>query len=89
MPHFRTSEVMRVTMSFRLDSRSSVPRVPRKYFDAVMLTALLDQWSGNSTPFCSKDFLSPLPITASRRTQVSSSNGWTPALVWRRFSCRR
>src|SRR6266536_1409983 len=49
-----------------------------------MLAALTDQKSGHSTPRCSK-FTDPsrqFVMTTSRRSQVTSSYGWTPARVW-------
>ena len=48
-----------------------------------MLAALTLQKSGNSTPRCSK-LIEPsrqFVITTSRRSQVTSSYGWTPAVV--------
>src|SRR5262249_22531539 len=48
-----------------------------------MFVALTDQKSGNSTPFCSK-LIEPsrqFVITTSRRSQVTSSYGWTPGVV--------
>src|SRR5437763_5199997 len=71
-------------MSWRgLHSRSGVPTAPRKYFVVTMLAALTLQKSGNSTPRCSK-FTEPsrqFVITTSRRSQLTSSYGWTPSVV--------
>ncbi len=67
----------------RLHSRASVPTAPRKYLVVTMVEALTDQKSGNSTPRCSKT-VSPvfqLVWTTSRRSQVTSSYGCTPAVV--------
>ena len=61
----------------------SLPTAPRKYFEATMFVAFTDQKSGNSTPRCSK-LIEPsrqLVITTSRRCQVISSYGCTPAVV--------
>ena len=71
-------------MSWRSDhSRTSVPTAPRKYFVVTMLAAFTDQKSGNSTPRCSK-LIEPsrqLVMTTSRRSQVTSAYGCTPAVV--------
>src|SRR5215208_7186545 len=64
-------------------SRSGEPRRPRKYFWATMLVAFCDQLFGNSTPRCSKAGLSGSPITASRISRSTASNGLTPASVKR------
>src|SRR5918999_4888461 len=67
----------------RLHSRTSVPTAPRKYFVVTIVEALTDQKSGNSTPRCSKT-VSPvfqLVWTTSRRSQVISSYGCTPAVL--------
>ena len=49
-------------------SRSSVPGVPQKYFDAAICAACWDQDSGNSTPGCSHTTPpSPPTIRRSRR----------------------
>src|SRR5699024_2078901 len=56
------------------------------YLLATMFVALTDQNSGNSTPRCSK-FTDPsrqLVITTSRRSQVTSSYGCTPGVVYTR-----
>ncbi len=71
-------------------SRCAVPTAPRKYLLVTMLTAFTDQKSGNSTPRCSK-FTEPsrqLVMTTSRRSQTTSSYGYTPGVVWMR-SIRR
>src|SRR6185436_9810146 len=68
-----------------LRSRSAVPRVPRKYFDATTLVAVCDQNFGTSTSFCSKT-TSPrsLLMTALRVSHSTWSNGSAPAwLKWR------
>src|SRR5699024_10827604 len=70
----------------RLFSRLGDPTAPRKYLLATMFVALTDQNSGNSTPRCSK-FTDPsrqLVITTSRRSQVTSSYGCTPGVVYTR-----
>ena len=70
------------------DSRSGVPSVPRKYFWVTMLVAFSDHVVGNSTPSCSKatDPSRKLVMRASRRSQVTSSEGCTPSVVkWRRM----
>src|SRR5436190_20659633 len=70
----------------RLDSRCGDPTAPRKYFVVTMFAALTDQKSGNSTPRCSK-LIEPsrqLVMTTSRRSQVTASYGWVPAVVNRR-----
>src|SRR5687768_10068371 len=67
----------------RLHSRSGVPTAPRKYFVVTMLAALTLHDSGNSTPRCSK-LIEPsrqFVITTSRRSQLTSSYGWTPSVV--------
>src|SRR5512145_686128 len=64
-------------------SRCGVPTAPRKYFVVTMLAALTLQKSGKSTPRCSK-LIEPsrqLVITTSRRSQATSSYGWTPSVV--------
>src|SRR5262249_17866250 len=55
----------------------------RKYLVVTMLAALTLQKSGNSTPRCSKltEPSRQLVITTSRRSQVTSSYGWTPSVV--------
>jgi hypothetical protein len=65
-------------------SRSGESMRPRKYFWATMLVAFCDQLAGNSTPRCSKAGSSGLPMTASRISHSTASNGWLPASVWRR-----
>src|ERR1700710_2474328 len=64
-------------------SRTGVPTAPRKYLLVTMLEALTDQEFGNSTPRCSKLTVPSrqLVMTTSRRSQVTSSYGWTPAVV--------
>ena len=67
----------------RLVSRTSVPSAPRKYFVVTMVDALTLQELGNSTAFCSKT-TSPVfqfVWTTSRRSQVTSSYGWTPGVL--------
>src|SRR3954469_4920801 len=53
-----------------------------------MLVAFADQKSGNSTPRCSKltEPSRQFVMTTSRRSQVTSSYGWTPAVVYTRSS---
>src|SRR2546421_607527 len=74
----------------RLHSRSGVPTAPRKYFVVTMLAELRLQKSGNSTPRCSKltEPSRQFVITTSRRSQVTSSYGWTPSVVQTRASRR-
>src|SRR6266545_1666627 len=74
----------------RLHSRSGVPTAPRKYFVVTMLAELTLQKSGNSTPRCSKltDPSRQFVITTSRRSQVTSSYGWTPSVVHTRSTRR-
>ena len=57
------------------DSRSGVPRVPRKYFWATMLVAFSDHDAGNSTSSCSKatEPSWKLVMPASRRSHSTSS----------------
>src|SRR5664279_5449 len=64
-------------------SRWGVPTAPRKYLVVTMFAALTDQKSGNSTPRCSKltEPSRQFVITTSRRSQVTSAYGCTPALV--------
>src|SRR3954452_4544191 len=67
-------------------SRVGVPTAPRKYLLVTMFEAFTDQELGNSTPRCSK-LIEPsrqLVMTTSRRSQVTSSYGWTPAVVYTR-----
>src|SRR6478752_10208769 len=67
----------------RLVSRTSVPRAPRKYLVVTIVEALTLHELGNSTAFCSKT-TSPvfqLVWTTSRRSQVTSSYGWTPGVL--------
>src|SRR5215218_8267611 len=56
---------------------------PRKYFWATMLVAFCDHVFGNSTPRCSNAGLSGSPITASRISHSTASNGLTPGSVKR------
>src|SRR5262245_66083189 len=74
----------------RLHSRSGVPTAPRKYFVVTMLAELTLQKSGNSPPRCSKltDPSRQFVITTSRRSQVTSSYGWTPSVVHTRSTRR-
>src|SRR5215210_3991407 len=65
------------------DSRSGEPIRPRKYFWATMLVAFCDQLFGNSTPRCSNAGLAGSPITASRISHSTASNGLAPASVKR------
>src|ERR671913_2138845 len=78
-------------MSCRSDhSRSGVPTAPRKYLVVTMFAALTLQKSGNSTPRCSK-LIEPsrqFVMTTSRRSQVTSSYGCTPAVVKTRLIFR-
>jgi hypothetical protein len=68
----------------RLLSRCGEPTAPRKYLLVTMFVAFTDQKSGNSTPRCSKFTLPSrqFVMTTSRRSQVTSSYGWTPGVVW-------
>src|ERR687898_895443 len=56
---------------------------PRKYLWATILGAFCDQLFGNSTPRCSNAGLSGSPITASRISHSTASNGLTPDSVKR------
>src|ERR1700712_5530231 len=73
---------------FRLDSRCGVPTAPRKYLLVTMFVALIDQVDGNSTPRCSKLIVPSRQFvsTTSRRSQVTSSYGCTPGVVYKRSS---
>src|SRR3712207_4920629 len=74
----------------RLVSRCGVPTAPREYFVATMLVALLLHSAGNSTPRCSQ-LIEParqVVMTTSRRSQVTSSYGCTPAVVKTRLTFR-
>src|SRR6476659_1175852 len=74
----------------RLHSRCGVPTAPRKYLVVTMFAALTDQKSGNSTPRCSK-LIEPsrqFVMTTSRRSQLTSSYGCTPAVVYTRSTTR-
>ena len=63
-------------------SRSGEPMWPRKYFETTMLVACCDHVFGISTLRCSKTTLPrSLPMTASRSSHSTSSNGSTPAVV--------
>src|SRR5256885_2501993 len=55
-----------------------------------MLAALTDQKSGNSTPRCSKltEPSRQFVMTTSRRSQVTSSYGCTPSVVYTRLTRR-
>src|SRR5487761_1654093 len=68
-----------------LVSRRGVSSGPRKYLLTTTLVAICDHDVGISTSCCSKTF-SPLslPMTALRRSQVTSSKGCTPSWVKRR-----
>src|ERR1700689_287627 len=72
----------------RLHSRCGVPGAPLKYRVVTMLLALTLQKPGNSTPRCSKptEPSRQLVITTSRRSQATSSYGWTPCVVQTRSS---
>ena len=75
MPHVVTVSTTR-SATWRNDhSRSSVLGVPRKYFWARMLVALMLQSSGTSTSSCSNATAPSrkLVIRASRRSQVTAS----------------
>src|ERR671933_2371759 len=78
-------------MSWRkLLSRCGLPTAPRKYLVVTMLVALMLHSAGNSTPRCSK-LIEPsrqLVMTTSRRSQVTSSYGCTPAVVKTRLTFR-
>src|SRR3954466_498458 len=65
------------------DSRSGESMRPRKYFWATMLVAFCDQVFGNSTPRCSNAGFSGSPMTASRISHSTASNGLTPDSVKR------
>ena len=69
--------------SFRtLVSRSGVPGVPRKYFEATTLVASIDHDFGTSMFFCSKTTLPSSPVMpAVRYSQAISSAGSTPWVV--------
>src|SRR5918912_263363 len=56
---------------------------PRKYFCDTMLVAFCDHVAGNSTPRCSNAGLSGSPMTASRISHSTASNGLTPGSVKR------
>src|ERR687894_2522794 len=74
----------------RLLSRCGLPTAPRKYFVVTMLVALMLHSAGNSTPRCPK-LIEPsrqLVMTTSRRSQVTSSYGCTPAVVKTRLIFR-
>ena len=75
-------------MSCRTEcSRSGEPTWPRKYFETTMLVACCDQLFGISTLRCSNTTLPrSLPMTASRSSHSTSSNGSTPAVVKTRES---
>src|ERR671933_840838 len=78
-------------MSWRkLLSRCGLPTAPRKYLLVTMFEAFTAQELGNSTPRCSK-LIEPsrqLVMTTSRRSQVTSSYGCTPAVVKTRLTFR-
>ena len=74
----------RPTICLTDDSRSSLPRRPRKYFWATMFVAFWLQVTGNSTPRCSNAGFSGLPMTASRISHSTASKGWSPGSVNRR-----
>src|SRR3954452_6487374 len=56
---------------------------PRKYFWAAMFVEFCDQLFGNSTPRCSNAGFSGSPMTASRISHSTASNGLTPDSVKR------
>src|SRR3954452_16639638 len=71
-------------------SRWGLPTAPRKYLVVTMLVALMLHSAGNSTPRYSK-LMEPsrqLVMTTSRRSQVTSSYGCTPAVVKTRLILR-
>src|SRR4051812_40798425 len=76
-------------MSWRTPvSRSGVPILPCRYFEATMFVAVIDQSFGTSTSFCSK----MVPPAASEMFAVRSSHstslyGETPGLVNTRRTC--
>src|SRR4051812_21823754 len=71
------------------DSRSLVPGVPRKYFDATTLVASADHDLGTSMFFCSNTGLPSSPeIDAVRYSQAISSPGSTPGVVKYRGTVR-
>src|SRR5262245_53833211 len=74
---------------FTLDSRSEVPRWPRKYFDTTTLVASCDQPFGISQSRCSK-ISSPrsFVMVAERSSHSTSSKGCTPGRVKTRSSAR-
>src|SRR5215831_17922197 len=67
---------------FTLPSRSGVPRLPWKYLEATMFVAVMDQFFGTSTFFCSK-ITSPdsLVIAAVRYSHSTQSYGEIPSRV--------
>src|SRR5487761_358467 len=79
----------RLTNCLTLDSRSSDPILPWKYFEATIFAAVIDQSFGTSTLRCSKMVL-PFSfwIEAVRSSHSISSKGWTPGLVNRRLKVR-
>src|SRR3954452_18510535 len=64
-------------------SRSGESMRPRKYFWATMFVEFCDQLFGNSTPRCSNAGFSGSPMTASRISHSTASNGLTPDSVKR------
>ena len=54
MPQSRMVSATRETSWRTPVSRSEVPSVPWRYFEATMLVAVTDQSLGTSTSFCSK-----------------------------------
>src|SRR3954452_22080670 len=65
------------------DSRSGESMRPRKYFWATMFVEFCDQVFGNSTPRCSNAGFSGSPMTASRMSHSTASNGLKPGSVKR------
>ena len=72
----------RATSLRTLDSRSGVPGVPRKYFEATTLVASIDHDLGTSMFFCSNTTLPSSPVMpAVRYSHAISSAGSTPGVV--------
>src|SRR5581483_4194130 len=70
-------------------SRSGVPIVPCRYFEATMLVAVIDQSLGTSTSFCSKiELPCASVIDAVRFSHSIESYGLTPATVKKRRKVR-
>ena len=61
-PHAAMVVTTRPTSCRTERSRSGVPSVPRKYFDATTFVASSDQVFGTSTSLCSKMTAPPSPV---------------------------